>query len=108
MVKTSHDFVVGMFGRSMVCLVKDEERDVAAHLDVAVAEGVEQDLRGGYHDAVLGEHAGPQLGILPLVRLGRAGDEADGDGDGAGDDVALLLDESDCWGDEPRDLGAHR
>lgn len=88
----------------MVRLVKDEETNVAAKVDVAVSECVEEDIGRRDDDAVFVKDTAPERGVFPLVWLVCARDEPDGDRKALGDDGLLLLRKRDGRHKEPRDL----
>ena len=94
-----------MFVRSVVCLVEDEQANVAPKLDVAMAECVEEYVGRADDDATRWlQHAKPHLPVLPLVWFVLARNQPNRDGDVHLDDIFLLPRKRDSRCKEPGDL----
>ena len=90
-----HNPVIRMVIDRMVRLIKDQEADVSAKLDIPVAKGIEEDLWRGDHDPMGDEDFGPKVRVFPLFRFHGSGNETNGDGERGLDDESLLLAEGD-------------
>jgi hypothetical protein len=75
---------------SMVGFVENNEANVTAQINVAMPEGVEEDIVSGDNDAVIGYNTTPKVDIFPLVGFVGSRDNADIDWN-AVDNHSMLL-----------------